>query len=230
MNEDKTCATREAERAELASAAQILLDQLDALANRPAEANIQIGNNRNGQTITGRTRTNVDTAIRLFLASVLEHVRAEHAPGAAADALHDAARGIIEHMTGRRGEPPAIFQACVAFVEAENERRLSRGVVVFDDGGDGTTAALHASNDRLAADLERESETARGADPIDGRLLNGRLVAAREGDVFLPITFHSPLAKALARARDYEHGNVLRDDSLMPARRYPDGSILVLEP
>lgn len=50
---------------------------------------------------------------------------------------------------------------------------------------------------------------------------------AKEGDRFLPIVWQG-LAATVAASRPYERGNVLRGDSMFPATRYPDGTVMVV--
>jgi hypothetical protein len=56
---------------------------------------------------------------------------------------------------------------------------------------------------------------------------NQRFVPARAQDVFVPhvlVPQHIPLMPG-----SFAHGNVLRDNTIIPAIRYPDGAILVLD-
>jgi hypothetical protein len=53
---------------------------------------------------------------------------------------------------------------------------------------------------------------------------------AREGDIFLPLRYMpGSQAEEWAAARSYERGNVLREDSMLPAMRVADGSVFVVE-
>ena len=80
---------RENERAELAYAAAELLETCaEAMAGSPDNGDV-------------RRLRNVCVD---FAKAVLEHVQAEHAPGAAADTLHAAARGLVQYFRSRERE------------------------------------------------------------------------------------------------------------------------------
>ena len=122
------CEQRENERAELAIACDFLIEACqEAFARSRVE--------RSPDVLRHEFHL-IHNATVDFVRAVLEHVRAEHVPGAAADALHAAARMEEARIEGLSpiGSSRTLRGAAKAFKDAERERWIAKiaGVEKFE--------------------------------------------------------------------------------------------------